>query len=86
LISILLFRINLELTSVCSGSMRVYWGVDINAFHQVVRAPEDWFTQAFFRGNLFGQGKCMEMGEIQRVQQTSQGFLPIEKPSDALCI
>jgi len=77
------YRIHLELSSVCTGSMRVYWGVHINAFHQVVRAPEDWFTRAFFHGNLFGQGKCMEMGEIQRVQQISQGFLPIEKPSDS---
>jgi hypothetical protein len=76
------YRIHLELTSQCGGRMRVYWGVDINAFHQVIRAPEDWFTQAFFHGNLFGQGKCMEMSEIQPLQQISQGLVPIQKPSD----
>eukprot|EP00088_Acartia_fossae_P007350 TRINITY_DN13451_c0_g1_i2.p1 TRINITY_DN13451_c0_g1~~TRINITY_DN13451_c0_g1_i2.p1 ORF type:complete len:359 (+),score=55.98 TRINITY_DN13451_c0_g1_i2:183-1259(+) len=75
------YRIDLELTSLMTGSMRVYWGVDINAFHQVLRAPGDWFTQAFFHGNLFGQGKCFEMGPGQRVEKMSEGKITVQKPS-----
>jgi len=76
------YRIELELSCVGSSNMRVFWGVHINTFHQVVHAPEDWFTQAFFHGNLFGQGKCFEMGEIEGVNQIRKGLISVQKPSN----
>ena len=34
--------------------LRAYWGVNISAFHHVLRSPCDWFINAFENGNLFG--------------------------------
>jgi len=42
-------------------SIRYCWGVDIPAFHHVLRAPWPWFHQAALHGNIFGSG-CMEHG------------------------
>jgi hypothetical protein len=32
---------------------------------QVLRAPAPWFLRAFTEGNLFGDGKCRELGKTQ---------------------
>ena len=38
---------------------RAYWGVDIGAYHQVLRSPWPWFVSAFENANAtFGSGNC----------------------------
>jgi len=61
------YRLELGLTALASGKMRTFWGVDINSFHQVLRAPSEWFHSAFLHGNLFGKDKCIEFGDIQTI-------------------
>lgn len=78
------YRIELRVTAVREGRCRVYWGVDINAFHQVLRAPQSWFHSAFSLGNLFGKGKCVQFGEIRDIQKVEDGDLCFHKPEDAL--
>jgi len=74
------YRIELKLTAVKEGSYRVYWGVNIHAFHQVLRAPQDWFHSAYSHGNLFGKGKCVEVGNITNIQKVEEGKLFVQKP------
>ena len=40
-------------------------GIIIHLFIQVLRAPLSWFLPAFSEGNLFGDGKCRELGKKQ---------------------
>jgi len=75
------YRIEIELSAVSQGTMKVFWGVNINAFHQVLRAPDKWFAKAFFHGNLFGKGKCMESGRVTRVGDEKKVNLILEKPT-----
>jgi len=76
------YRIEVEVSAMSQGTMKVFWGVNINAFHQVLRAPDTWFTKAFFHGNLFGQGKCMESGKVTKVGDEKKVNLVLQKPSN----
>jgi len=75
------YKIELSLTALTEGWMRAYWGVDINSFHQVLRAPRDWFHSAFTHGNLFGKEKCAEFSEIRSIQKVDEAILCVEKPT-----
>jgi hypothetical protein len=43
---------------------------------QVLRAPAPWFLRAFTEGNLFGDGKCRELGKTQ----VPVPFISLETP------
>ncbi|XP_023331444.1 cell growth regulator with RING finger domain protein 1 isoform X1 [Eurytemora carolleeae] len=77
------YRIEVSISSVSVGQMRVFWGVDIQSFHQVLRAPKDWFLSAYTHGNLFGQDKCMELGKIEQIDKMDDRLVTLTKPTDA---
>lgn len=58
----------------CSVSYyaRVYWGVDINTFHHVIKAPWPWFRNAFLHGKLFGPSGCLEYGRVLQDRESHE--------------
>lgn len=48
--------------------IRCYWGVDIKAFHHVLRSPWPWFEKAFQNGNLFGSEGCQILDPILQIE------------------
>jgi len=68
-------EVRLKLSSQVPYKLRYCWGVDIAAFHHVLRAPWPWFQEAFLHGNLFGNG-CVEHGKAS----------PLLQPHEELCL
>lgn len=74
-------RVEMRLSAVQEGRSRFFWGVDIAAFHQVLRAPRLWFLRAFVEGNLFGDGKCRELGKIQEFHSCQDNDISVSRSS-----
>lgn len=55
-------QVKLKLSSQVPYTIRYFWGVQVAAFHHVLRAPWPWFREAFLHGNLFGEG-CLDPGK-----------------------
>jgi len=66
-------QVSLKLSSQVPYQIRYCWGVDVPAFHHVLRAPWPWFREAFLHGNLFGTG-CIEHGQASPVLQPHEEF------------
>jgi len=51
---------------------KYFWGVQISAFHHVLRAPWPWFYQAFLHGNLFGVEHCVESSDVREANDAHE--------------
>jgi len=51
---------------------KYFWGVQISAFHHVLRAPWPWFYQAFLHGNLFGVEHCIESSDVREANDAHE--------------
>ena len=53
---------------------RAYWGVDIGAYHQVLRSPWPWFVSAFENGNAtFGSENCQVFDTVREMSSLENG-------------
>eukprot|EP00092_Neocalanus_flemingeri_P047306 GFUD01053573.1.p1 GENE.GFUD01053573.1~~GFUD01053573.1.p1 ORF type:complete len:360 (+),score=113.45 GFUD01053573.1:61-1140(+) len=58
-------NVRVKVSSTSPYYARFFWGVQISAFHHVLRAPWPWFYEAFLHGNLFGEEHCVESSEVR---------------------
>jgi len=58
-------NVRVKVSSTSPYYARYFWGVQISAFHHVLRAPWPWFCDAFLHGNLFGKEHCVESSDVR---------------------
>jgi len=64
--------VRVKVSSTCPYYAKYFWGVQITAFHHVLRGPWPWFYQAFLHGNLFGVEHCVETSDVREAQDAHE--------------
>jgi len=65
-------NVRVKVSSMSPYYAKYFWGVQISAFHHVLRAPWPWFYQAFLHGNLFGVEHCVETSEVREAHEAHE--------------
>jgi len=74
-------NVRVKICSSCPYFARYFWGVQISAFHHVLRAPWPWFYEAFLHGNMFGEEHCVESSPVRETTSHEEKGVVIRKSS-----
>jgi len=64
--------VRVKVSSSCPYYAKYFWGVQISAFHHVLRGPWPWFYEAFLHGNLFGVEHCVEISDVREARDAHE--------------
>jgi len=64
--------VRVKVSSSCPYYAKYFWGVQISAFHHVLRGPWPWFYEAFLHGNLFGVEHCVDISDVREARDAHE--------------